>query len=386
MALNRNIIDIIQVKNSCKHLIQELYNYEIRPNEAMRNSYKSAKIDDAIQLDIIEYDTIEDELSLSPDTEEYYKTRLGQNSDTSINSIDEKILKLKHELNYYNKRVTGKESIDKEIRSISKILNQLPGLLNHNLYAISSNSIFAFKNESNFEIKMDKLEISMTQIKQLIKASQNIDIFLQEQKIFFKSMNNRRINALILRIRKINFDLESSIRALYEDIKIFINKSIKDGEFIKKLQHLRELKTDNLLFLKTDIKEKFLSKKTLVELIKDKKIHPDDRLFEYIDTIEEIIKKRNIELQDTKEYKELTYNINEVVQIKKVLYNYPNLHKSFLAQNYDLATFLSKNSIVEPKLLGVFVRLLKNYFLKYEIDYENFVEIEKRRYVIVRRP
>jgi hypothetical protein len=385
MALNKSIVEIIQVQNSCRSLIQELYNYETRPNDTMRDSYQSAKIDDAIHLDIIEYDNIDDELSLSPDTEEYYKTRLGQNSETTIGSIDEQLLKLKYELNYYNKRVTAKESADKEIRIISKILNKLPTLLKYNLYALTSNSIFAFKNEPNFEIKMDKLEISKVEIKQLIDASINIDKFLKEQQHFFKSMNNPRINFLILKINKNSLDLESSFMMLYEDIKRFINKSVKDGEFIKKLQKLRELKQQQQLFEKTDIEEQFYKKSLIVDSIRERKLHPDDRLFDYIDTVEDIIKNRKIELQDRKGESDLSYDIDEVIKIEKTLYNYPKLHKAFLSQDEDLATFLLNSSVDRSKLLGVFIRLIKNYFLKYEIDTDNFVVIDKRNYVIVRR-
>ncbi len=384
MTLNKNIIDIIKVQNSCGGVIQELYNYETRPNDAMRESYKGAKIDDAICLEIIEYDSFDDELTLSPDTQQYYQTRLGQNNETTIDSIDTKLLKLKTELSYYNKRVTAKESTDKEIRNLSKILNQIPTLLRYNLYAISSNSIFAFKNEPNFEIKMDKLDVSKKEIKQLVEASISVDKFLKENQNFFKSMNNHRVNSIILKINKNTLELEYSFRMLYEDIKRFINKSIKDGEFIKKLQKLRELKTQNLLFSKTDIEEKLAKRNHIVEPIRDKKLYPLDKMFEYIDTIQEIIQKRKIDIQDTKEETELSYNMDEVIKIEKTLYNYPKLHEQFLSQDDDLATFLQTNSIDKSKLLGVFIRLLKNYFLKYKIDYEDFVEIDKRKYVIVK--
>lgn len=384
LRLNKNIAEIIQVQNSCRDVIQELYNYETRPNEIVRSSYKSAKIDEAIRFDILEYDDVEDELSLSVDTQDYYKTRLGQNSETTIGSIDAQLLKLKNELNYYNKRLGAKESTDKEIRNISKILNKLPSLLRYNLYAITSNSIFAFKNEPNFEIKMDKLKISKSEIKQLIEAMINIDRFLKEQHSFFKSMQNHRINFLILKINKNSLELERSFMMLYEDIKRFINKSVKDGEFIKKLQKLRELKQQNQLFIKTDIEERFSKENLVIESIRDKKLHPDDRLFDYIDTIEKIIKSRQIKVEDTKAEMELSYDIDDVVEVEKKLYNYPKLHSKFLSQEDDLATFLLNNSIDKSKLLGVFVRLIKNYFLKYEIDYENFIEIDKRKYVIVR--
>ena len=385
MALHKNILEIIQVQNSCKGVMQELYNFDTRPNDTLRQSYKNAKIDEAIRLDILEYDSYDDVLSLSADTYEYYKTRLGHNNETTIHTIDDKLHKLTIELNYYNTRLASYETPEKEIRSITKLLNQIPSLLRYNFYTISSNSIFAFKNEPNFEIKMEKLTISKGEIEQLIEASQKIYSFLQENHAIFKSMKHQRINFLILKIKKSMVELEISFRLLYEEIKNFINKSIKDGAFIKKLQRLRELKAQNLLLQKTDIEEKIAHQKAISTPIRDKKIHPDDRIFDYIDTIESIITQRKIKLQDTKAQTPLSYDITKEESIQKVLYNYPKLHKAFLAQEDDLATFLSKSIEDSSKILGIFIRLLKNYFRAYEVDDSVFIVIDERKYVQVRK-
>jgi len=384
MAFTKSVEDIIKIQNSCRGVMSELYEYHSRPNALMRQTYKNAKIDDAIGLDIIEYDSFDDELSLSVDTFEYYQMRLGHNSETTIGSIDEKLQKLKLQLSYYNQRIMANESPQKELRSISKLLQALPTLLRHNLYAITSNSIFAFKNEPNYDIKMQKLEVSKGEIEQLVAALESVSRFLKEQKNFFKSMRDNRINALVLKINKNALEFEYSFQMLYEDIKKFINQSIKDGEFIKKLQHLRELKQNNELFSKTDIEEKALQQKEIIGSVKERKIHPDDRVFDYIDTIEELLKARKVALSSHRESQELSYDIDEEVEIEKTLFNYPKLHKAFLSQDEDLATFLYKSSIKDAKLLGVFVRLLKHYFKEYDVQLEEFVEIQRRRYVIVR--
>ena len=46
MRTSKNIIDIINIQNSCKHVIQELYNHESRPNDTIRATSKYAKIDE----------------------------------------------------------------------------------------------------------------------------------------------------------------------------------------------------------------------------------------------------------------------------------------------------------------------------------------------------
>lgn len=383
MQTSQNIIKIIDVQNSCKKVIQELYNHESRPNEIIRATSKNAKIDEAIRLDIIEYDSFDDELSLSSDTEEYYKTRLGQNSETYIGLVGDKIAKLNVQLSTYNLRIKELESPDKEIKSIYKILNSIPSVLRFNLHAISSNSIFAFKNEPNFDIKMSKLKLCQDEIGELILASLSVDSLLDEQYNFFKSMQNSKINSSVLKLRHNSSEIENSFRKLFEDIKNYINQSIKDGEFIKKLQRLKELKDENTLYEKSNITELIENKKIIVPITKEKRIHPDDRVHDYIDTVRKIIDSRELEIKALKKESAINYDLKEKIEVKRTLYNYQKLNSAFLAQEKDLISFLIISNIDEKRLLGVFVRLLKNFSHKYHINNKHFIKIDKREYLEV---
>jgi len=381
MAITKNIIDIINVQNSCKDVIQELYTYDSRPNDIVRSSNKYAKIDEAIRLEILEYDEFEDELSLSHDTQEYYKTRLGQNSETYITLVGEKIDKLSIQLNNYNIRIKNIETTDKEIRNIYKILNQIPSLLKYNLHTIASNSIFTFKNEPNFNIKMKSLEICKDEILQLITSSDAVDEFIKEQQKFLKSINNRKINSAVLKLKHNSATIEGAFRKLFDDIKNYINQSIKDGKFIKKLQHLKELKDENKLYTNTNIEELSKQKLEIVSNVKEKRIHPDDRVYDYIDTIRKIISSRAVELKSMQEDSPISYNLDEKIVVEKSLYNYPTLNNEFLKQEKDLVTFLTNKEIKDEKLLGVFVRMIKNFSSKYKIDNDKFITINDRKYI-----
>ena len=380
--ITKNITDIISVQNSCKEVIQELYKYESRPDEAVRANYKSAKIDEAIRLEIIEYDSYDDELTLSSDTQDYYRTRLGQNDETNIGIIGEKIDKLKILLQIYNIRVKKSENFNKEIKSIYKILNQIPSLLKYNLQAISSSSIFAFKNESNFDIKLLNLNISKDEITQLINASKSVDTLLDEEYNFFKSMQSRRITSVILKLKHNSLVLEDSFRRLYEEIKNFINQAIKDGQFIKKLKKLKELKDANALSTNTNIEELAFKKRSqnLVTNVREKRLHPDDKVHDYIDTMRRLMSEREIAFKNIKPFTPIEYDISNVVSVRKTLYDYPKLHREFLTQEGDLITFLKINKIEEKRLLGVFVRMIKNYSSHYITDSDTFITIDKRVY------
>ena len=383
MTITKNIIDIITIQNSCKEIIQELYTYDSRSNETIRSNYKKAKIDDAIALDILEYDNYDDELTLSSDTKNYYRARLGQDDETNIGLVGDKLIKLKRVLQTYNIRTKNNEDVEKDLKTIYQILVQIAPLLNHNLQAISSNSLFAFKNEPNFDIKILNLNISKDEIAQLIEASKDVDDFLQTQHHFFKSMNDRKITSAILKLKHNSVKLESSFRTLFREIKNFINQTIKDGKFIQKIKKLKELKDDNTLFQKTNIEEHIKEITPLPKTVKEKRLHPDDKIHDYSEMMQKIIVKREIELKNIKISKEIDYDIQTTISVEKNLYDYPSLHKRFLAQEKDLISFLKINNIEDKRLLGVFVRMLKNYSSHYIIENDRFITIDNRIYAEV---
>jgi hypothetical protein len=385
MAINKNISEIISIQNSCRDIMQELYSYESRPNDIIRDSYSSSKLDEAIRFEIIEYDEFTNELSLTTDTLEYYESKLGHNSQTNIGLVGDKLEKLNEELSFYNQRVKSDESAHREVKSIYNLLTQLPSLLKHNLRAIAQNSIFAFKSESNFEIKMQKLKISKDEITKLIEATYACDKFIIQQHNFFKTIDNYKINSAILRFKRESIELEKSFIKLFDDIKNFINQSIKDGQFIKKLQKIKALKDDKKLLVSTNIEEIAQRQKVIIKSVKQKKLHPDDQILNYIETLRKIINLRAIELQDSREDSDLKYDINELKTVEKKLYNYQLLNKEFLLQNEDLITFLVSKNIDESRLLGVFIRMLKNYSGKYEVESSKFIKYDHREYVKVKK-
>ena len=386
MLINKNVSDIIGIQNSCKELIQELYVYESRPNDLIRDSHKTSKLDEAIRFDIIEYDELTEELSLSVDTLEYYEARLGENTQTNIGLVGDKLSKLHKELGFYNQRVKSSESVDKETKVIYNLLTQIPSLLKHNLRAIASNSIFAFKSEANFEIKMEKLKISKDEIAKLIEATYACDEFLKNQYNFFKAMDNYKINSVILRFKRESITLEKAFIKLFDDIKNFINQSIKDGELIKKLQKLKVLKDEKKLMSSTNIEEISQKQRIISKSTKVKKVHPDDQILIYLETIRKIIDLRELELQNSRVDSALKYDINEESKtVERKLYNYQKLNESFLSQDEDLMSFLVHKNIDNERLLGVFIRMLKNYSDKYEVYAKTYVKYNNREYVEVKR-
>jgi hypothetical protein len=387
MTTTKSISDIISIQNSCKALIEELFEYETRPNDDIRQGYKNAKIDEALRLEILEYDSYDDVLSLSVDTDEYYRNRLGQNDETNIAVIAEQLQKFKRALHTFNIRVQNSENTDKEVKTIYQILTKIPALLRYNLQAIASNSIFAFKNEPNFDIKMLNLNVCKDEIQELIKASKKVDNLLKRERGFLKSINSIKVYTAVIKMKRNSLNLEGAFRHLFDDIKNYINQSVQDGIFIKKLKKLKELKDNNLLSKNSDIDEVAKKTPSVAKAVKEKRIVPDDQFFLFSDALHEIIKTRQITIVPTRITTPLEYDITSVQAVKKVLYNYPLLHKTFLAQNQqkklDLISFLHTQNIEPKRILGVFVRMIKNYSKHYEIQ-ENSIMIENCNYLDVR--
>jgi len=387
--ITKNIKEIISLQNYCRDIIQELYHYESRPYESfVKNNQIANKIEEAIRLEIIEHDTFDDELSLSADTEEYYRTRLGQNNETNIGYIGEKLKKLDGLLKTYNIRQKDKENLLKDKKAIYKLLNQIPSILKHNLQALSSNSVFTFKNETNFEIKMMNLKICKEEIQELSMALKEVDRVMDEQWNFFRSMNDRKISFSIHKIKRNSADLERSFAQLHDDILHFINQSIQDGKFIKHIKELKQLIYENRLKDKTNIEELLNSKQAIGGLIKEKKILPDDKMYAYVEQLQKILKSRKKSIINTQKATAIEYDIQEEVKVSKILYNYSKIHKEFLEQEKDLISFLLNYpmKIEEEKLMGVFIRLLKNYASEYIIDNQGigeFIEVEDRLFLKV---
>jgi len=348
MKKTKNIIDIIKVEYSCREVIQALYTYK-----SIRQDHKNARVDEAIELDIIEYNDYDDELSLSSESRDYYKNRLKQQDETNISFISDKLKNLKNLLKVYNIRVRNNENSDKDIKKIYTLLNSIPSLLLNNIYIISSNSVFAFKNESNFEIKMNNLKIYQEEITLLIQASNEVDNFIKQEKNLFKSMSNHKINLTILKLQRNSLNLESMFRKLKNDNDLYNNTNIE--ELIKIKPHINLKKIE-------------------------RKLLRDDRVFDFIDKIELVIKDRDSKITNQKKSKAIEYDIKETGKTKK-LYNYQKLNNDFLSQDKDLITFLKSDiNIEKSKLLGIFVRMIKNFSCRYNMESDDFREIENRIY------
>lgn len=386
----KNIKEIISIQNYCKDIIQELYTYESRPYESIAKNVLVGKLEDAIRLEIIEHDSFDDELSLSVDTEEYYRTRLGENNETNIGEVRDKLNKLEDLLKVYNIRQRNNENAIKEIKSIYKLLNKIPSIFKHNLQALSSTSVFTFKHELNFEIKMNNLKRCKEEIAQLSNSLKEVDMFIDAEWNFFRDMNNKRINLSIIKIKRNSADLERSFAQLHDEILNFINQSIQDGEFIKHLKKLKQLKSEQLLIKNTNIEMLMESRKKISSKLKENKILPDDKMYIYIEEIQDILKARKNIIVNRQEPTEIDYNIEDKVEVLKKLYNYPKIHQEFLNQDRDLISFLVNYplKIEEEKLMGVFIRLLKNYSLEYKIEerIDEFVQIEDRLFLKVYSP
>jgi hypothetical protein len=384
--ITKNIKEIIGIQNYCSEIIQELYRYESRPYNIITKDIKNInKLEEAIKLEIIEYDSFDDKLSLSIDTEEYYRKRLGQYNETNIGEIGDKLKKFQELLKVYDIRQKSNENGFIEIKEIYKLLNKIPYIFRQNFQSISSISIFTFKNESNFEIKMRNLKKCREEINQLSRALEEVDKIIDEESNFLRSMNSRKINFVVSKIKKNSADFERFFAQLYNDIIYFINQSIRDGEFIKHIKKLKKLKLDNTLIENTNIENLLDNKLPIISGVKEHKILADDEVYIYVEQIQASLKERKKAFINNYQISSIDYDITKNVNIPKKLYNYTKIYQDFLKQDKDLISFLSNYSIKieKEKIMGVFMRLLKYHSYNHVIDNEEFIQIGDRLYLKV---
>ena len=90
-----------------------------------------------------------------------------------------------------------------------------------------------------------------------------------------------------------------------------------------------------------------------------------------------------IELKSVKDDQPINYDVTQLIKVKKTIYNYQKLNTEFLAQEESLISFLVANQIDKERILGVFIRLIKNYSHKYQIDKNSFTKLNQRNYLDV---
>lgn len=356
----------------------------------------SSTIEALKELEIIDYDEFSGIISLEYQTENYFKfltNTLNSLNDVGIDEIEQKINSIKSNLrdigirNEDSKKQGNGEISDfttlKESRDIQKILRAFPSIIKKNFIVISEVGLYYYKTEQNIEVKIKRLEECKIQLNELSKALDKIQNFLnKEYSILSKILTNKR---LLDFLRQNIIDNRKTFIFTREEITTYLNKTLEDGEFLKKLSKLSLILRENQILHKTNIVNVVTSAKNITSKYKyQKKI--DFSLTNYAEELEKRIKAKKLNIEIVSEVEKtpsspINKNKNsiekEIVNVEKLYHEY--------SKNYEtnLIDFLYEKGLSVKKINYLFVVIVNKWFRNLIINKNKVIQKDKYIYPVV---
>lgn len=375
-------------------LLQEL-NYQ--GLEYIQNDMDiSSTIEALKELEIIDYDEFSGIISLEYQTENYFKfltNTLNSLNDVGIDEIEQKINSIKSNLrdigirNEDSKKQGNGEISDfttlKESKDIQKTLRAFPSIIKKNFIVISEVGLYYYKTEQNIEVKIKRLEECKIQLNELSKALDKIQNFLnKEDSILSKILTNKR---LLDFLRQNIIDNRKTFIFTREEITTYLNKTLEDGEFLKKLSKLSLILRENQILHKTNIVDVVTSSKNVTSKYKyQKKI--DFTLTNYAEELEKRIKAKKLNIEVVSEVEKIPSSpINKNKNdIEKEIVNVEKLYKEY-SKNYEanLIDFLYGKGLSVKKINYLFVVIVNKWFRHLTINKNKVIQKDNYMYPVV---
>jgi hypothetical protein len=356
----------------------------------------SSTIEALKELEIIDYDEFSGIISLEYQTENYFKfltNTLNSLNDVGIDEIEQKINSIKSNLrdigirNEDSKKQENREISDfttlKESKDIQKTLRAFPSIIKKNFIIISEVGLYYYKTEQNIEVKIKRLEECRMQLNELSKALDKIQNFLnKEDAILSKILTNKK---LLDFLRQNIIDNRKTFIFTREEITTYLNKTLEDGKFLKKLSKLSLILRENQILHKTNIVDVVTSSKNITSKYKyQKKI--DFALTNYIEELEKRIKAKKLNIEIVSEVQKLpSFPINKNKNgIEKEIVNVEKLYREY-SKNYEtnLIDFLYEKGLSVKKINYLFVVIVNKWFRNLTINKNKVVQKDNYIYPVV---
>lgn len=356
----------------------------------------SSTIEALKKLEIIDYDEFSGVISLEYQTENYFKfltNTLNSLNDVGIDEIEQKINSIKSNLrdigsrNEDSKKQGNGEILDfttlKESKEIQKTLRAFPSIIKKNFIVISEVGLYYYKTEQNIEIKIKRLEECKMQLNELSKALDKIQKFLnKEEFILSKVLTNKK---LLDFLRQNIIDNRKTFIFTREEIASYLNKTLEDGNFLKKLSKLSSILRENQILYKTNIVDLVTSSKNITSRYKyQKKI--DFSLINFVDELEKRIKSKKLNIDVVSEVERIIstpINKNKNI-IEKEIVNVEKLYNEY-SMNYEanLIDFLYSKGLSVKKINYLFVVIVNKWFKNLIVDKNKLIQKDNYIYPIV---
>lgn len=164
--------------------------------------------------------------------------------------INDYINELKRNIKYYRE---GNEY--RFLRSIKKYLNRIGGAISKEIIKLQKNVDDTYKNESNYKIKLQKLEDYRLKRDTIIEFINRSEEIIDETRSLFDLTNDLELYGIVAQLRATLIENLDYLIEIQTDITDFINKIQFQLDVYKKAQQLKEVKDHGQLYYKTNFKE-----------------------------------------------------------------------------------------------------------------------------------
>jgi len=250
MALQVNVNDILTQLYSQRDVVEYLFaNREnITVNELLnRNDISQDQYQRLKSLDLVyEYEGI---VSLNDAVVAMFEDfmEIGEVTPGFINDYI-------NELNRYIRFYQDAREL-RFIRSIKKYLKRINGALTKEIIKLQKNVDDTYKNESNYRIKLQKLEAFREKRDTIIDFIKKTSDVVEQTRGLFSLTNDTELYGIVQSLKSSLIENLDYLIEIQTDITDFINKIQFQLDVYKKAQRLKEIKDHGTLHFKTGFKE-----------------------------------------------------------------------------------------------------------------------------------
>ena len=164
--------------------------------------------------------------------------------------INDYINELKRHIRFYQE---AKEM--RFLRSIKKYLKRLNTTLTREIIKLQKNVDDTYKNESNYRVKLQKLEDYREKRDTIIQFINQTTEILEETRSLFNITNDTELYGIVAALKVSLIENLDFLIEIQTDITDFINKIQYQLDVYKKAQRLKEIKDHGTLHYKTNFRE-----------------------------------------------------------------------------------------------------------------------------------
>ena len=164
--------------------------------------------------------------------------------------INDYINELKRNIKYYRE---GNEY--RFLRSIKKYLNRIGVAISKEIIKLQKNVDDTYKNESNYKIKLQKLDDYRLKRDTIIEFIDRAEEVITETRTLFELTNDLELHGIVSSLRATLIENLDYLIEIQTDITDFINKIQFQLDVYKKAQQIKEVKDHGQLYYKTNFKE-----------------------------------------------------------------------------------------------------------------------------------